>query len=116
MQKDFLGLEEIVDLDGNDLEVVIVELPVQKDYYKYYVNGSIDSYNNLFIVPLNGIIKERNVPFIPSITNDNLQLNDNCWYDSKHLNYIGAEKFSVWLSGQIWQLEKSGDLSWDGKP
>jgi hypothetical protein len=112
MHKDFLGLKEIVDLAGNDLEVVIVEIPVQKDYYKYYVNGSIDSYENLFIVPLEGITKKRNVLFIPTITNDNLQLTDNCWNDAKHLNYIGAGILSDWLANQIWQLGISRELPW----
>ena len=52
------------------------------------------------------------MPLINTVTGGLFTSGDDGWGDMKHLNVIGAERFSLYLAEAAWQLEQAGRLEW----
>jgi hypothetical protein len=111
LEKDFRGYQQVLKQGKRNTQMIIVEIPVNKEYLSTYVNHSIDSYNNLFYFRATAMAEEKGIPFISTVSN-NYYIPDDEWADMKHLNVKGAANFSVWLADKIWQLDQAGTISW----
>ena len=109
-QKDFTGLKRLAALNKSVTRVIVVEVPVHAKFLPVYVNGSSEDYQSLFFGPVKGILDNRNIPIISTNTGGRFNVPDDQWADLKHLNYVGAQKFSSWLAEQIWELEDTGSI------
>ena len=88
LEKDFKGYQQILRQGIRNTQMIIVEIPVNKEYLPTYVNHSIDSYNNLFYFRVTAMAEEKGIPFISTVSN-NYFLSDDEWADMKHLNFKG---------------------------
>ena len=111
-QKDFNGFSRLVKLKSDQLQVVVIEIPVHMDYLPVYVNNSLDQYYELFYNEIDGVTRQYDVPLINTVTGGLFISADDGWGDMKHLNVIGAGRFSLYLAEAAWQLEQAGRLEW----
>lgn len=108
--KDFNGFSRLVKLKSDQLQVVVIEIPVHMDYLPVYVNNSLDQYYELFYDEIEEVTSRNDVPLINTVTGGLFTSGDDGWGDMKHLNVIGAERFSLYLAEAAWQLEQDGRL------
>jgi hypothetical protein len=110
MQVDNLdGLTNIINLNGPDLQIIIVEMPVPDTFIYFFENRKVDY--QLFIDQVNGQAQTGSVPFLE--TGDLALIPDNGWADYSHMNPIGARAFSQWLGQRVGETLKQspiGDL------
>jgi hypothetical protein len=97
---DFSNLKTITDLKNDNMQVIVVEMPISQDYYPIYISGGEPQYNKQFIVPLSAYLKTQGVPFWRSLPEMDQLVSQDGWYNGNHLNKTGADIFSMWLSGQ----------------
>lgn len=92
------GLKRIVGLRSQNVEVVILEMPVHRTFLEFFEN---ESDYGTFLETIRRYTRPRGVPFIESTT---LELVPNRgWYDRNHLNEQGARLFSAWVGEQLGQ-------------
>jgi hypothetical protein len=112
LQKDFDGVKQLTNLDGKNVRVVVVEIPVHERYLPVYVNDNPEEYYTLFFDPMAKLLYEKGIQFIQTITARQFVASEDEWADMKHLNNKGSIKFSAWLADEIWRLEQDGQLTW----
>jgi hypothetical protein len=112
LQKDFAGVKRLIKLDGTDVRVVVIEIPVHEKFLPIYVNDKTEEYYSLFFDPLAELLNKKGIQFINTITGGRFSGSEDGWSDMKHLNNKGSAKFSAWLAGEIWRLEQTNQLTW----
>lgn len=100
------AMEQLMQLDSqeNQVQVIIVEIPVHKRILSLYGRGSKDHYRTISYI--NKRVKHHGIFFIPT-----MHLNlipDEGWSNLNHMNNLGAQIFSSWLGEQIGQAVKKG--------
>jgi hypothetical protein len=95
------ALERIMNYNGSETQVIVVEMPVSDGLYYFFGNGEADY--NIFISRISDLAELHQVPFWRSEPLDSIP--DNGWMDYSHLNVTGAEIFSRWLGEQVARLE-----------
>lgn len=111
-QADFAGVKRLTNLDGPDVRVLVMEIPVHEKFLPVYVNSKTEDYYTLFFDPLTKLLNKRGILFIQTITGSHFTVSDDGWADMKHLNNKGSARFSTWLAGEIWRFEQAGQLTW----
>jgi hypothetical protein len=111
-QADFAGVKRLTNLNGTDVRVVVMEIPVHEKFLPVYVNDSTGEYYTLFFDPLAKFLNRRGIPFIQTITGSRFTASEDGWADMKHLNIKGSARFSAWLAGEIWRFEQTNQLTW----
>lgn len=96
------ALERILEYNGSDTQVVVVEMPVSDGLYYFFGNGKEDYHK--FTARVNELSSLHQVPFWSTEPLDSIP--DHGWMDYSHLNTTGAEVFSKWLGQQVGELEK----------
>ncbi len=99
--EDLNGFMNIISQNNENVKVVVVEMPVHPDYLAYNISGGIESYNKLFLIPIEQLLKEKNIPFYPTQKNVGEIIDLDGWIDNIHLNEKGARQLSVWLADQM---------------
>ena len=90
------NLEEILSLGGDDTQVLITELPLHPNYFAYFGGASVHEDYLEALIPF---ITSREGIFLVPISPD--QIPDSYRMDYYHLNYKGAELYSVLLADQL---------------
>ena len=96
-QKDINGLIQIINLNSSATKIIVVEMPVNPDFIAYYVRGGETGYKNLFLEPVEILLKNKGVPFIQTQPIIADIVPPDGWIDDLHLNEKGAQLFSLWL-------------------
>jgi hypothetical protein len=96
-QANLLGLEQVVDLQSDDLQVVVVEMPVSDTYYNFFTNGRQDY--DRFIHQIEDLLGAKGSELLRTST-DHPVPNDG-WWEYSHMNAIGAKAFSKWLGREV---------------
>ena len=112
VKKDFNGLTDLGKLNHQGVEIIVFELPVHEKFLPIYVNDNLADYYTLFFDPAAEILTRYQVPFINTVTGGKFMAADDDWADMKHLNQEGAIRLSSYLAEEIWQLQKSGQITW----
>ncbi len=111
-QEDFAGVKRLTNLNGTDVRVVVIEIPVNEKFLPVYVNDKTEDYYTLFFDPLAKFLNKKGIQFIQTITGGRFSVSEDGWADMKHLNNEGSARFSAWLAGEIWRLEQTNQLTW----
>lgn len=93
------GLEKLMQLNGPNLSVVIVEMPTPQTHLVFFENGEKDY--NRFLDQVSRLASANAVPFIT--TTDGQLFPDDAWFDYSHVNAKGAEILSDWLAHRIYE-------------
>lgn len=101
------SLEEVINHNGPDTRVLVVEMPVSDGYHYFFGNGENDY--KLFIDQVSEVAVLHQVPFWQTEPLDMIP-NDG-WTDYSHLNTKGAKVFSAWLGQQIGKAEGQGVIN-----
>jgi hypothetical protein len=101
------ALEQMVNINGSNTQVVLVEMPVSDGLYYFFGNGQVDY--NRFISQVSGVASKHQVPFWQ--TEPLNMIPDDGWSDYSHLNTNGAELFSTWLGQQVGKAEIQGAIT-----
>jgi hypothetical protein len=110
-REDLAGLNEIAGLNSSDLQIVVVEVPVNASFIPYYVQADPAAYRDLFIEPVSAIFARANLPFWQTQDLMTGLVPDSGWNDVKHLNKSGAGIFSAWLAGRTVQAIQEFKIS-----
>jgi hypothetical protein len=105
-EENLLGLVEMINGYGNDVQVLVVEMPLSQDYYEYFANGKIDY--ERFVNQIDTLLQSQN-NYLVKTSHRNL-IPVEGWWDRSHMNAIGARVFSTWLGEQIGLAFKDGEL------
>jgi hypothetical protein len=100
------GLTNIISLNGPDLQIVIVEMPVPDTFIYFFENKNVDY--QLFIDQIAGQARAGGVPFLK--TSGLALIPDDGWVDYSHVNPTGAQAFSQWLGQQLGETLKQGTI------
>lgn len=84
-------------LETKNIELVLVEMPVNDNYYLFFEQGEADYL--LFYEEVARVANIAGIPFIE--THSDQLIPAQGWYDFYHMNSTGAEMFSGWLAEQI---------------
>ena len=91
------GLEQVIEQNGSDVHLIVVEMPVQQSYFGYFANGKQDY--DQFINMVSSLMTINEVPFLQASSEQNIPADG--WWDKSHLNMQGASAFSQWLGREI---------------
>lgn len=106
-EENLSGLEQIISQNGQNTQVIIVEMPVPSGYFYFFGNGK-DDYQR-FIDKVSHLAEAYNVLFWQTTT---LQMiPDSGWRDYSHLNIEGAKIFSKRLGQQVGQAVLQGKIN-----
>ena len=100
------AMEAILDYNGSETQVIIVEMPVSDGLYYFFGSGEADY--DRFVARVSELASLHRVPFWRTEPLDSIP--DDGWSDYSHLNTTGAEIFSAWLGGQVGEAEANGIL------
>ena len=106
LEENFAALERIMDYNGAETQVIVVEMPVSDGLYYFFGNGQADY--GRFVVHINELTRLHDVTFWQTEPLDSIP--DDGWSDYSHLNIKGAEIFSTWLGEQIGAAERWGSI------
>jgi hypothetical protein len=95
---DLTGLNEVLTLNGENLRVLVLEIPVYPGFLERYVENDRDKYASLFREPIMERISEAEVPLILSQEMAAKSIPDSGWNDVLHLNFRGTEIFTTWFA------------------
>jgi hypothetical protein len=96
-QQDLVGLDQLLRLQSQDLEILIVEIPVHHSFLPYYIEADLQAYETKFITPITSFIEPYDVQFWRSQGAIEKIIPDSGWSDTRHLNAEGGTLFSQWL-------------------
>lgn len=96
------ALEEILARNGDEMEVMLVEMPVPSTFYAFFRNHERDYQGFVDTVTQNA--ERHRVPFLRM--QDRTALPAKVWLNYNHLNSEGAPVFSRWL-GQAVGLQRT---------
>jgi hypothetical protein len=102
-QHDFLGLGEFGKLKDKNVNVIVIEMPVDPRFLPYYVKNGVEGYEEEFVSPVAKLLKDSSIPFIRTQKEIKDVISPEGWVDYAHLNRKGATQFSIWLSKKIVQ-------------
>jgi hypothetical protein len=97
-EKDLLSFKKFISINSTKTKVIVIEMPVHPDFLPYYVQGSENGYQEIFVEPIEKILNDYDIAFIrtqPEIQNI---VTADGWIDYAHLNDKGAGQFSRWLA------------------
>ena len=94
-------LAKIAALNGDDVKVVVFEMPTNPDIMPYYVAGGVEGYERTFVEPVESVLKEYNIPFIRTQNEIEQVVPPEGWTDQLHMNDLGMRRFSVWFADKI---------------
>jgi len=97
------ALERIIDFNGSETQVIVVEMPVSDGLYYFFGNGEKDY--EQYIVSVSQLADLHQVSFWRTEPLDSIP--DDGWSDYSHLNVKGSGIFSTWLGEQVGRLEVS---------
>ena len=89
--------EKILDLDGNDVEIILLEMPVTSRYTNF-LKGGQKRYNRFFN-QIENLAFSRGIPFIR--TNNPREIPNRYFIDTHHLNLKGAVLLSNLLAEEL---------------
>jgi hypothetical protein len=83
---------------GDGKKIIVVEMPVNPDFYPHLVTGGDENYKKDFIAPIQTWLSQERIPFIRSQEKIS-QIIDNktSWGNETHLNTAGAELFTIYI-------------------
>jgi hypothetical protein len=85
---------------GQGKKIIIVEMPVNPDFYPYLIGGGDENYKEKFIIPIENIVTIKNIPFIQTQEKiSTIVAKDTDWGNETHLNTMGADKFTRYIVG-----------------
>ena len=96
------ALESIMDYNGKDTKVIVVEMPVSDGIYYFFGNGRADY--NQYVTGVGQLADQFHVPFWQTEPLDSIP--NSGWMDYSHLNKKGAKIFSTWLGQKVGGLER----------
>ena len=100
-QRDLVGLDQLLRLQSQDLQILVVEIPVHHSFLPYYVEADPEAYETQFITPIADFIEQYHVQFWRSQNAINEIVPDSGWSDTRHLNTEGGFLFSQWLGQKM---------------
>ncbi len=100
------ALEDIMAYNGQDTQVIVIEMPVADGLYFFFGDGSDD--HQRFLSKVDEIAKENQVPFWQTTTLD--MIPDEGWFDYTHVNVTGAAILSNWLGQRVSESESEGNI------
>ncbi len=100
------GLENILRLPKQGVQVVVVEMPVHPTYLYFFDNGEADQ--RLFRDSVADAARAHGIVFWPA--DASLSLPDSMWTDRNHLEPSGGAAFSQWLGRQVSGAVQQGTL------
>lgn len=101
---DWEGLEKLAALNGPQLRLVVVEMPVQAEFLPLYLEGGEAAYEELFVKPLTEYLAGQGIPLLRGQVVAG-QIPAEGWYDQRHFNALGARLFTAWLAQELAHLE-----------
>ena len=104
--RNLAGLQQIVALGRQGVQVLVVEMPVHPTYIDFFGRGEQDQ--DLFRATVVQATQAQNVPFLPA--DRNLAMPNSDWTNRNHLNPQGAKVFSAWLARAVAQAARAGQL------
>ncbi len=96
--EDLSGLDEVMAMKDQDVQVILLEVPVYPDFLPNYVEGDSLKYFTEFRAPIQERVDVYGVPFVYSQEEIGTFISGSRWNDVKHLNTKGAEVFSRWFA------------------
>lgn len=102
-QENLEGLARLLKLDGDDVQVIVVMMPVADGYYSFYGNGRSDY--DTFVNQIEEMVTTEGVPFLRPLSVN--QIPEDGWFDYMHVNAKGAEVFSNWLGAEVGAVTES---------
>ncbi len=105
-RENLLGLEQVVNLQSDGLQVVVVEMPVSENYYSFFTNGRQDY--ERFIRQTEDLLGSKGFKLLRTSTDPPVP--DDGWWEYSHMNAIGAKAFSKWLGKRIGKRVMIDDL------
>lgn len=109
-REDLAGLDEMVELNSDKLQVIFLEVPVHYSFMPYYVQADPLAYDSLFIEPITAYFSQKGQAFWQSQQLMQELVPDSGWNDVKHFNKSGAEIFSSWLAHETDKAVKAGAI------
>ncbi|BCY19306.1 MAG: SGNH/GDSL hydrolase family protein [Chloroflexi bacterium] len=106
--EDLSGLDEVMAMKDQGVQVILVEVPVYPDFLPYYVEGDSVKYFREFREPIQKRVDVYGVPFIYSQEEIGTYLSASRWNDVKHLNIKGADVFSRWFAKRAAEINLTG--------
>jgi hypothetical protein len=97
LDENIAALERIMNYNGSEVKVIVVEMPISDGLYYFFGNGESDY--NRFVTRVDELANLHQVPFWRTEPLD--MIPDDGWSDYSHLNVAGAEIFSTWLGQQV---------------
>jgi hypothetical protein len=110
LDENLAAMEAIMDYNGLETEVIIVEMPVSDGLYYFFGNGEADY--DRFVARVSELASLHQIPFWRTEPQDSIP--DDGWSDYSHLNTRGAEILSAWLGSQVGEAEANGILEISG--
>jgi hypothetical protein len=104
-QPDVTGLSEFGEIKSNNIQVIVIEMPVNPKFLPYYIKGGEQGYEDEFINPINHLLEKQNVQFIRSQPDIQNIVSEDGWLDYSHLNEKGSFQFSRWLAQKIASIQ-----------
>lgn len=97
LPENLVGLEQVMALNGPNLQVLIVEMPRPPMSLYFFGDGERDQQR--FIDQVHGMAESRGIPFWQ--TSQPPLIPQEGWWDYSHLNTVGARVFGEWLGEQV---------------
>jgi hypothetical protein len=107
---DLLGLEQVVQQNDQDVQIIILEMPVPPAHFAYFKNGRSDF--EQYVTKVENIVASSQVPFWRTTDLQLIPAED--WWDPSHLNVRGAKIFSEWLGHHVGEAVNQGTISIKG--
>lgn len=93
------GLAHLLQVQNDDVNLLIIDAPIQPDYYPIYLE-SPEIYRKSYITPLENALAPSKIPLW--LTDKLSQTIPNeAWYDPMHVNEKGVPVFSIWLGEEL---------------
>jgi hypothetical protein len=106
LPENLAGLAHIVGEQGEGTQVIVVEMPVNSQYFSYFSQGQVDY--DRFATEVSTLLTTEGITFLRPLAVDLIP--ENGWWDRSHMNLQGADIFSQWMAEQIARLVAEGEL------
>jgi hypothetical protein len=104
---DWAGLQQVVELKEQGVQVILVEMPIPSKYVRILPDGE-QTYTT-FIGVLEAYARANDTPLW--LSNSEGLVSDDQWADHHHLGENGAEAFSEWLGYQVGGLVRGEEAA-----